>query len=155
MMTAVIRGRRPRRQPLIDYPSPPTWNIGAERYYCRMWTPETEPGSAKPGRGGRRKWKARKRIDRLWFLWFRDTSSPHAWSLLMQYVPHVRTMAKGTPEAPGRRERRRRAKLRRRRERAEARVTWREETAALVDHSVPWEPAVTGWQPFDSGEILR
>lgn len=138
MMTVVIRGRRPRRRPLIDYPSPRTWCIGAERYYFRTWAPETEAGGAKPGRGGRRKRKAdraiiRKRIGR----GVERKGWPLLWELRILRLSHMPTrftrklamaplLVPPSPlgvwparTSPGRRERRRRAKLRRRRARRE------------------------------------
>jgi hypothetical protein len=133
MMTVVIRGRRKRRGKKIDWPSPRTWCIGAERYYCRMWTPETETGSAKPGRGGRRKRERRAAGERALALSLQiwETTDPHVetWPLLLRserLLPDPPLHGN-----PGRRERRRRAKLRRRRERRDR--LWREEQRRLFE----------------------
>src|SRR5688572_3080313 len=77
-----------------------------------MWMPELEPGSARPGRGGRRKRMRRQQAQRL-------LATMHArfpttcWTLIQNARPRLAF------QPLGRRERRRRAKLRRRRARVE------------------------------------
>lgn len=116
MMTVVTRGRHARRyleRARTDLDVPPTWLPTLMRYLA----PEHAPGSAKPGRGGRR--KRRRRVQR-WSpaeaaLRSILATTGRRWFVLPQgatlHLLEARPLL-------GRRERRRRAKLRRRRTRA-------------------------------------
>jgi hypothetical protein len=140
MMTVVLMGRRARRaSQMILFRSPRGWGfLPAIRSESRAWTPETAAGSAKPGRGGRRK----RKVDRAkirahigqgverksWpLVWQRRVylcrpqsprTSPFRFPVPPGFAPSFLCPMVLEPYIPiGRRERRRRAKLRRRRAR--------------------------------------
>jgi hypothetical protein len=96
------------------------------------------PGSAKPGRGGRRKRKRQQAADRAWALIEtlerkRRADSPGYNVTVRRWFRLFRARQ---PEILGRRERRRRAKLRRRRARAR-----REARPTPIAAPMPWEAA--------------
>ncbi len=131
-MTVMLRGRRARRQQgrrVNEGTWPPTWTpghmSGGTLKSDGSATVEPAPGSAKPGRGGRRKRRRRAAGERaarlhaqIWerLGWEALASMRLAWTLLQRadrLIPNPSPYRPG----PGRRERRRRAKLRRRRAR--------------------------------------
>lgn len=114
-MTVLWRGRTDGRM----------WSLSLNAAWPRTWgvPPETRaptmaPGSAKPGRGGRRKRRRRAATTRAALEWLaaQALGRPALWPRKLEGPGSAR------PAMPviGRRERRRRAKLRRRRDRAEA-----------------------------------
>jgi len=130
MMTVTHRGRRPRRlwdRPLDEMDrdpwGPATWG---PLPLATTWPATSTPGSAKPGRGGRRK-RARRaagiRAAHLFCVGFMAETygkpTPRALGSTLDRAARL-TPNLMSPSAmgPGRRERRRRAKLRRRRARA-------------------------------------
>ncbi len=109
MMTVVLRGRRARR--MAQHPNPmATW--GGPVHERSPWQAWEEQGSAKPGRGGRRKRRRRAAGSRA-FIEYRMTGRMAALERTCCLLP----LSGVDPSDLGRRERRRRAKLRRRRAR--------------------------------------
>lgn len=121
MMTVVLLGRRVKRKPWTRFDNgtfPPSWGGVPElRSTCRAWRPDVERGSAKPGRGGRRKRRRRAAGLRAFAAYRRAPflSSDALLSRACRLLPGDGW----SPGDLGRRKRRRRAKLRRRRARRE------------------------------------
>jgi hypothetical protein len=134
MMTVLYRPMRPRRWMRIQAGiAPPSWAP-------LMRDKTIAGGSAKPGRGGRRKRRRRAAGERALTLGlqFWDATEPRmeTWPLLLRAERLL-------PDPPlhverGRRERRRRAKLRRRRDAAKYR---REARAFLLERPWCWRMA--------------
>jgi hypothetical protein len=134
MMTVMLRGRRARRQQGMRV-NEGTWTpggmSGGTLKSDGIATVEPAPGSAKPGRGGRRKRRRRAAIRRDMQARCRHLDAMRSlpkeqrrrfvyrarfrrW--IMRDLDRVWNEGPGLTPPPGRRERRRRAKLRRRRE---------------------------------------
>jgi hypothetical protein len=125
MMTVLYRGRKDRRYfdiPLHVMDFPRSWGAAPE---SRTWA---AAGSATPGRGGRRKRRRRAAADRAYSMLDVLPPGPRAHEATMRFF---RLHPSRFPWLFGRRERRRRAKLRRRRARAEARKAARAFLLAL------------------------
>jgi hypothetical protein len=129
MMTAILRGRRAARyRQAKPWPAEPPAGWPWVQMLPGACRPDLCRGSAKPGRGGRRKRRRRAAADRAYSMLDVLPPGPRAHEATMRFF---RLRPSRFPWLLGRRERRRRAKLRRRRARAEARKAVRAWMASL------------------------